>query len=228
MKTKPYILFDCFQTLLYKEGLALAIQDFIKEKADKDVSVSHINTAIRIQYERRKFNHPKFENKEHRLEFYKKYNQELLQLLGIEISSDLALELNKKLSVLPYSIYPDVKEILKYFQAKNFKLGVLANWTSTLKSVLEKSGIAPYFDFISSSDDLGVAKPDVGIFKDALRKIGQDYSSIYYIGDDYDLDIVPARQVGFKAVLIDREGFYPNQTDCLKLSDLVGLKDIIS
>lgn len=227
MQNKPYILFDCFQTLLFKDGLESAIKEFIKENLGRDIPTSHIKNGLRVQYERHKFNHPKFKDKNDRLEFYKKYNQELFQLLGIEISSELAVELNKKLSVLSYSAYPDVKGILQYFKDKNFKLGVLANWTETLKSVLEKSGIAGYFDFISSSDDLEVAKPDVRIFKEALRKIGQDYDSLYYIGDDYDLDIAPARKVGFKVVLIDREGFYPNQTDCLKLSDLNGLKEII-
>ena len=56
----------------------------------------------------------------------------------------------------------------------------------------------------------GIAKPDVRLFERALERAGVPASETVFVGDSPSLDIRPARSVGMRAVLIDRDADFPD------------------
>ncbi|MBN2463475.1 MAG: HAD hydrolase-like protein, partial [Dehalococcoidia bacterium] len=63
-------------------------------------------------------------------------------------------------------------------------------------------------------------KPNPEIFQAALKKAKVKPEEVIYTGDQYDLDIVGARGVGMKALLIDRNDYFPDITDCPRIRSL--------
>jgi putative hydrolase of the HAD superfamily len=224
---KNYIIFDCYQTLIYKKNLEKIVQKFVAQELGSRVEIKLIKRAYELIYYRYKFLHPRFKSASDRRNFYIKYNQELLSIIGFEISSKQALKLNGMLKKSSYAVYADSLSILKYFKQNKIPLGLIANWTDTLANVLDKLNLNKYFEFIYSSHDLKIDKPNPKIFEKALISVKGKYDKIYYIGNDYGLDIIPARQAGLTPVLVDRDNSYAAKINCLKIKNLNELKKII-
>ncbi len=221
---KPIILFDCLWTLVYKKDLAKTIQKFFQHVLKRRISITTIEHALFILYERRKFSHPHFKSPTDRVDYFIQYNQELAALLGITLHSEQARDLNTRLRTLSYTVYSDVKPALRSCKKVGYQLGVIANWTETLEDVLTQTQLKYFFDGIYSSQSLKIAKPNPRIFTKALRSISHGTTSkIYYVGDDYELDCAPARQAGLNPILIDRMDRYTNAADCPRVQKLTEL-----
>jgi putative hydrolase of the HAD superfamily len=81
-------------------------------------------------------------------------------------------------------------------------------------------GLESYLDVIVTAEDVGADKPDPPIFLAALERAGVDASEAVYIGDQYETDIVGARGVGIKPILIDRYDLMPEVSDCPRIHSL--------
>jgi len=57
---------------------------------------------------------------------------------------------------------------------------------------------------IATSDDWGVAKPDLGFFARMIEVSPVDSSQTLYVGDRLDNDILPAARLGLRTALINR------------------------
>ena len=55
---------------------------------------------------------------------------------------------------------------------------------------------------------VGSAKPDAGIFQEALKRAGVTPEQACHIGDEPTADIEGARNVGIDSILIDRKGHH--------------------
>jgi len=77
-----------------------------------------------------------------------------------------------------------------------------------------------YLDFVATSGEVGVDKPEPPIFLAALERAGIDASEAVYVGDQYDTDVVGARGVGIKPILIDRYDLLPGVSDCPRIHSL--------
>jgi putative hydrolase of the HAD superfamily len=110
-----------------------------------------------------------------------------------------------------WRVFEDVTESGLLDQLKNngIVLGVISNWDSRLPEILKNTGLAPYFDFILASTVVGSAKPDAGIFNEALRRAGVPPAQACHIGDEPATDIEGARNAGMHSILIDRKGHQP-------------------
>ncbi len=223
---KQYIVFDCYQTLVYKKNLEKIVQNFSLNILKKRIYLSYIKKAYEIMYDRYKFRHPKFQNPKERENFYIDYNKELFKIMGISISSSLSLQLNRSLKNAFWAVYPDVIPTLKYLKRKEIPMGLIANWTEGLNKVLENTKLAPYFNFIHSSHVLNLTKPNPNIFTESLKDISQKFDKIYYVGDDYELDVIPAKEAGLIPILIDRDNKYPDLTDCIHIKKLISIKKL--
>jgi HAD superfamily hydrolase (TIGR01509 family) len=98
-------------------------------------------------------------------------------------------------------LYKNVKNILQLLNQKNI-LGIIANQSKPVNDRLKKYGILNYFKTVISSCEAGQDKPDLGIFKLALTKIGTSGAEIWMIGDRIDNDIVPAKEIGWKTIRV--------------------------
>lgn len=214
------VIFDCYQTLVYKKDLEKIVQNFSFKILHKKIPILDIKRAYQVIYDNYKLKHPKFNIPKERENFYINYNKELFKIMGFSISSDQALQLNKELNKAHWAIYSDVVPALKYLKEKGVFMGVIANWTSGLDKIIRDLKLDNYFDFVQSSDSAGINKPDPKIFTKILKNIFPQFDKIYYVGNDYELDIVPAREAGLVPVLIDRDNRYPSSTDCIYINKM--------
>lgn len=228
MKSNVFILFDCYQTLIYKKNLEETISRFVCQELGKNITSESARKALGILYNRRKFFHPHFSSKKERKKYYTSYNKELLEILGFKPSVSQAQALNKKIDVCTkYAIYEDVLETLQHFRNEKIPLGILANWTAGLEKILQEMEILKYFNFVRSSSQSKYTKPDPKFFEELLHGMIGNCDNIYYVGDDYELDIIPARLAGLIPVLVDRQLSHPEVNDCIKAKLLTDLKNII-
>ena len=84
--------------------------------------------------------------------------------------------------------------------ARRFRLGVITNWYGSARRLLTEEGLAPALLAVVDSKEAGVRKPDPGIFRLALQKLGMPPEEVAYVGDSYGQDIRPAKAVGLITV----------------------------
>ena len=104
------------------------------------------------------------------------------------------------------TLYDDVVPTLQRLRGAGFKLAIVSNWDTPLGPLTERLGIAEYFDAIVASHDARVRseKPDPHIFNYALAAVGISAEEVVHVGDTYTTDIVGARDVGIRPILLDR------------------------
>lgn len=94
--------------------------------------------------------------------------------------------------------------ILEYLKSKQYTLHIISNG---FKEVTERkcilSGIAPYFQTITSSDSIGFRKPRPEIFEYSLKLAGALKEESILIGDDWIADVVGARNFGMDVIFFD-------------------------
>jgi len=96
----------------------------------------------------------------------------------------------------------EVKETLGFLKNRDLKLAVLSNEReSALKLALRLYGIDNLFGLILSSERIGLEKPNVKVFHQALRILDSRPETAIYVGDDPATDILPAKKVGMTTVL---------------------------
>ena len=104
--------------------------------------------------------------------------------------------------------YGDVVPTLQHLRDAGFKLAIVSNWNTPLDPLMERLGIAEYFDVITASHDARVRseKPDPHIFNCTLAAVGVSAEEAMHVGDTFETDIVGARDVGIRPILLDRDG----------------------
>lgn len=85
------------------------------------------------------------------------------------------------------------------------KLGVVSNFDNRLEGILHSCGLLPHFSFLLTSEGAKVAKPDAGIFHQALNRCGEPASHVSHVGDHYVNDYLTARSLGIRGYLLDRD-----------------------
>jgi len=106
-------------------------------------------------------------------------------------------------SVLPY-LNVEAPNVLNKLWEKGVRLGIITTTSFTSNSlwkILDRLSISKYFKVIVSSCEVGIAKPNPEIFNLTLKLLGVDKSETIHVGDNYDDDIVGAKNVGITPVL---------------------------
>lgn len=208
-----YIFFDVAGTLLGKPSLFSNIQktlaDFGHEVAIENIKAKHKLLSEVIHFPDRTD-----------ADFYRKFNSELLYLLGIVPTEELLNAIFKNCTYLPWEAFEDTKILSEL----NVPLGVISNFNTTLKDKLDQF-FGPVFQDVFVSEELGVAKPKIEIYQKALGKIPFQANEVLYIGDSIKLDLEPAANLGFKVLIIDRDNFYPNLKN--KMANLAEIKQFL-
>lgn len=97
-------------------------------------------------------------------------------------------------------------EVLRGLRERGIATGLVSNWDTSCRSVLEQTGLAPYLDPIVVSSEVGVEKPDRRIFEKALELSGDSPEHCLYVGDNYYDDGVGASQVGMEFCILNPPG----------------------
>lgn len=98
-------------------------------------------------------------------------------------------------------LYEGVPEVLEELHGR-YHLGVIANQSPGTEERLVKFGIRQYFDVILSSAEEGVEKPNMEIFRRALKRTACMPEEAYMIGDRLDNDIEPAAGLGMHTIWV--------------------------
>ncbi|ROO89282.1 HAD superfamily hydrolase (TIGR01549 family) [Actinocorallia herbida] len=99
-------------------------------------------------------------------------------------------------------LYPDVRPALSKLREAGLWVGIAGNQTVRAGGILR--GLELPADFLATSDDWGVSKPDPEFFRRLVEVAPCEAHEILYVGDRLDNDIRPAVEVGLKTALIRR------------------------
>jgi len=100
---------------------------------------------------------------------------------------------------------PDTINVLRVLHGK-YKLGLVSNFAipECAWRLLDKFGLNEFFDVVLVSGAINKRKPGSEIFERALKALGVNSSEAVFVGDMLGLDVKGAKNVGMKAVLIER------------------------
>jgi HAD superfamily hydrolase (TIGR01509 family) len=126
-----------------------------------------------------------------------------------------------------WELVPDgVVPALQRLRARVPRLVVVSNANGRLHAVMERLGLARFFDVMLDSHQEGVEKPDPRLFELALERAGGRPETTLHVGDFYWIDVRGARAAGLRAVLLDSAGLYP-EADCPRVRSLGELADLL-
>ncbi|MGH7895251.1 MAG: HAD family hydrolase [Candidatus Binatia bacterium] len=82
--------------------------------------------------------------------------------------------------------------------ATRFRLGVVSNSYGNMPVLLDEAGLGP-FELVIDSALVGIHKPDPAIYTLAAERLGLPPGTILHVGDSWERDVAPARQIGMQA-----------------------------
>ena len=90
------------------------------------------------------------------------------------------------------------RELLDSLLANGVKMGIITNGFTELQKIrLEKTEFSHYFELITISEQVGVAKPDKRIFEHTFSQMGSvDLSKVLMVGDNPDSDVLGGMNAG--------------------------------
>jgi putative hydrolase of the HAD superfamily len=104
-------------------------------------------------------------------------------------------------------LLPGVHEALARIRARGCALVLVTNGDGAgQRSKIERFDLARFFDHILVEGELGVGKPDPGIYKEALRLLGLPPEQACMVGDNIVWDVDAPQRLGIRAIWIDRVG----------------------
>jgi len=124
--------------------------------------------------------------------------------------------------LVPEGVVPALERL----RARVPRLVVVSNANGRLHVVMERLGLARFFDVMLDSHLEGVEKPDPRLFELALERTGGHPETTLHVGDFYWIDVQGARAAGLRAVLLDPAGLYP-EADCPRIRSLGELADLL-
>lgn len=109
---------------------------------------------------------------------------------------------------------PPVRGMLAHLK-KQYRIGLVSNFddTDTVYQVLKREGVAPYFDTVIISSEVGIRKPRPEIFLAACEKIGAAPAACLFIGDNFENDVIGAKQLGMDVAWVNPIGLPPPAED---------------
>ena len=157
------------------------------------------------------------------------YEQILLEEAGLEIDAPLIPGLLDKMKQFDSKLvlFDDVIPALTALKSKGLLLGLISNMDRDLNSFLSGLELPSWLSVMITSLEAGVNKPNPGIFREALRRAEVPAAEAIYVGDQYEIDVVGANGAGMKGILLDRDDYFAEITDCLRLRTLTQVVEYV-
>lgn len=81
-----------------------------------------------------------------------------------------------------------------------FRMGIVSNFYGNLENILAEFDLASFFGAVADSSQLGIFKPEPGIFNHAIKTLGAIPAETAMVGDSLDKDCTPARSLGLSTI----------------------------
>jgi len=202
IKIKPVkvIGFDLGNTLINDTKLSkdtiTDMSGWLFENAHVPSKEVFLSTYTRINYGTKK---PFISHTFGELEFFKKTFGEMAVTT---ISAEMSLK--KYRQILMEKIQPDkdIVDAFRLIKEREMRIALMSNERSCrVEAYLEKTNLAPYFDAIIVSERIGVEKPDLGFFEEALHQLNIKGDQMVMFGDNEVADGA-CKQLGILFVLV--------------------------
>jgi len=110
----------------------------------------------------------------------------------------------------------DLIEIIKDLKNRNYKIGILSNYSITLREKLTKLNIIDLFDEVIISSEVGLQKPQPEIFEIVFNKLNIKNSEMIFI-DDTKRSLEGSEKIGYVPIL-----YTDNEMLKSELSNILG------
>ena len=156
------------------------------------------------------------------------YFQVFMELIGKKPASD-AIELYDIYwnTILDNIVLRDgVKDIFSFCHNNNISIGICSDLTAMIQHrKLKRLGIDSQVDYLVTSEEAGVEKPNPIIFETLLSKIGCDTSECMFIGDSRNKDVCGSKDIGMIPVWFNIAT--ESQCNVIQISDFYELEPIL-
>lgn len=146
-----------------------------------------------------------------------KSNDELIHLLSEEYITYLANH---------NALFENAIQVLEYLQPK-YKMHIITNGFEEVQHrKLKNSNLLPFFDEIITSEKVGVKKPNPRIFEYALDITGAVNGESVMIGDNFEADILGAKNMGMQVIFCKFNGEVATE-EVSSVNNLLELKNFL-
>lgn len=97
-------------------------------------------------------------------------------------------------------VRPDVYELLEALKARGLRLAIVSNCSADEVVGLGQSRLYPYFGAVVLSYEVGLRKPERGIYELAANRLGVSPGECLFVGDGGSRELQGARAAGMTAV----------------------------
>ena len=131
------------------------------------------------------------------------YDTKIMNHLGLSVDPNtLKSEIIPRFTDM-LALFDETKEVLQTLSSQGYHIAIISNGGQQ-ESAAKHLGIGDHFDAILGSWHVGVRKPMPEIFQMALTRLGVSPAEAVMVGDNWDADIIGARDVGIKGIHINR------------------------
>ncbi|MDD3219610.1 MAG: HAD-IA family hydrolase [Lachnospiraceae bacterium] len=224
------IYFDLDNTLYDYDTLDHAGLDILQKYCENsfDISADEFYTCFRRaqQLIRRRINHEEAAIHNRLIRY-----QTMLELLEQPIYPHARVMFDMYWDFFYENMKPmqEVTEFLQGLKEAGFSIGIGTNMTAEVQyKKIECLELFPYIDYLVTSEETGVEKPDLHFFEICLEKAGCLPSECIFVGDHPDKDVAGARECGMHGVLFEKYAKYekkshdiPSAAEFTQLSQLI-------
>mgnify|MGYP001192035560 CR=1 FL=1 len=202
---------------MHNLGFTPNLEGITKGYLDADELMSKVNSSLTPVTQM---------SRKERLDFFAKYEQLILRGAGIEANLEIAGLVWSKVQEIPYgfAVFDDVLPTLNLLRSKGLTIGIISNIGGDAPNIIEQLGLRDKVDFIVTSEDAGIGKPHLPIFRLSLARAGVKADEAIHVGDSPISDIEGALNAGIAPLLIDREGLLSDYKTCPRI---VSIREII-
>ncbi|KLA25199.1 HAD family hydrolase [Bacillus cereus] len=104
-----------------------------------------------------------------------------------------------------WTLFEDVLYTLQTLQQRGYSLGILSN--GDYEQQIEKLtalNILQYFQYIFTSSEIGISKPNPKIFQRTVLQLNLEMKDCYYIGDRLETDAISSTAAGMHGIWLNR------------------------
>ncbi|MFC2060658.1 HAD family hydrolase [Chloroflexota bacterium] len=223
------VFFDLYQTLIGYDPPREQLQAKVLKDFGIEVALESIRHAIVVADEFIYQEHARLSlgkrSPEEKMILYTQYQRILLKEAGVEASEKLVAGVLSKMQRFnpKLVLFDDVVPALTQLKERGLILGLISNVDRDITPDCDELGLSPLLQVVVTSQDTGFNKPQPEIFREALKRVGVEASEAIYVGDQYQIDVVGARQAGMEGVLLDRGGDFSKVVDCPRIQSLTGI-----
>lgn len=229
------IVFDLFETLLhdikfdFDQGLRYLHENILSKDTDKVEFLEYAATYWKELYDKRNEDNSELAFEDELLDFKNKYGFKVNHPLE-EIIFNCALEINTT------EVFNDTISTLEQLKLLGIPVYLLSNSIfkkNVMKKFINQYDLEKYFVNVHFSAHYKIRKPHKDLFKIVFDDIKEydasiEMEQVYFIGDNFEADILGAENFGFTPVFINRKQDADiNNKNFIEIKSLSELLEII-